>query len=205
MIKIHRKVLETKQVDENNIIILVKDFSLIFNKKLLKEGNCLPEAERTYTFHLNGNEITKVEILTVDICLFSLIDDELHILSIVRKHDPFKGCLANPGGFIDEGEENDTLSAANRELMEECTIDVDNLELIGSVHTDYRDPRNRYSSTYIYSKVLDYLPNVVANDDADEFKWIRLPKNNNKYTLPNIKWAFDHADIIQMCLNKFNL
>ena len=39
---------------------------------------------------------------------------------IRRKNDPFKGFLAFPGGFIDEGE--DPKDACLRELKEECGI-----------------------------------------------------------------------------------
>jgi len=61
------------------------------------------------------------------------------ILLIERGRDPFKGCLALPGGFVDYNE--DPSESAVRELMEECTIDGEIIELIGVYGKALRDPR----------------------------------------------------------------
>lgn len=204
MEKIHRKVLDVKQLDDNNHLIILKDYSLIYNKTLLENGNTFPLVDRTYTFEINGNEITKVVIFTVDICLFSQIDNELHVLSIIRKNEPYQGCLANPGGFVDENEEENTLISSKRELMEECGINSD-LYYINTINKEYRDPRNRFSVTDIYSNVLNTLPSVTAGDDALDFKWVKFDKIDGRYFLPDITYAFDHKEIIRICLNHFNL
>ena len=55
--------------------------------------------------------------VTVDVVIFSLIDDTLKALLIKRKNWPFQGMWAIPGGFVrmDESLED----AATRELAEE--------------------------------------------------------------------------------------
>ena len=57
---------------------------------------------------------------TVDIIVFTIRQNRLHLLLINRGIEPFKGELALPGGFVHT---NETLfNAAQRELKEETHI-----------------------------------------------------------------------------------
>ena len=63
--------------------------------------------------------------VTVDVVVFTILDDELQVLLIQRKNQPYQNMWAIPGGFVqmDEGLER----AAYRELAEEtgvCEADV---------------------------------------------------------------------------------
>ena len=58
--------------------------------------------------------------VTVDIVLFVERDEEWCALLIQRRHEPFAGMWALPGGFVDEGE--DVPAAAERELAEETGV-----------------------------------------------------------------------------------
>ena len=60
--------------------------------------------------------------LTVDAVALRGMGSEREVLLIRRRNEPWKGCWAFPGGFVDKGE--DTESAVLRELLEECGIKV---------------------------------------------------------------------------------
>ena len=64
--------------------------------------------------------------LTTDCVVF---DERGYVLLIRRKHDPFMGSYALPGGFVEVGERVE--EACRRELKEETGLDVGALRLIG--------------------------------------------------------------------------
>lgn len=130
--------------------------------------------------------------LTVDFLLLAeLPDRSRHLLLIERKNEPFKGCFAFPGGFV---EEDETLEwAAARELREETGIRLKDYGLTPQFFRPYsdpeRDPRGR-TVTMVYHALLecDTLPEVSAQDDAAEATWFNLEQ------LPQL--AFDHGRIL---------
>ena len=79
--------------------------------------------------------------LTTDCVVF---DKRGNVLLIRRKHDPFKGSYALPGGFVEVGELVE--DACRRELKEETGLDVGALRLIGVYSDPNRDPRGHTCS-----------------------------------------------------------
>ena len=68
-----------------------------------------------------------------------VIDPKGRVIIIRRKHDPFAGCHALPGGFVEVGE---TVEAAcRREVLEETSLKVSDLTLVGVYSDPKRDPR----------------------------------------------------------------
>src|SRR5262249_5618395 len=61
------------------------------------------------------------------------------VLLIQRKSEPFKGCWALPGGFVDEGESLE--AAARRELAEETGLRRVPLRQLAAFGDPGRDPR----------------------------------------------------------------
>jgi len=106
---------------------------------------------------------------------------------VKRKHDPFKGMWALPGGFLNCDEES-LEEAAVRELREETSLSttVDKLLLIGAYSAPNRDPRGHVID-HVYL-VLDYNGEPKAKDDAEEINYFEY---NN---LPEV--AFDHKKSI---------
>lgn len=62
------------------------------------------------------------------------------ILLVRRAGHPFKGMLALPGGFIEEGESAE--QAVRRELNEETSLTVKRIRQFGFASTPGRDPRD---------------------------------------------------------------
>lgn len=109
------------------------------------------------------------------------------LLLVRRGGEPFKGCWALPGGFM---EMDETIEhCAVRELQEETGIVVseDDLHLIGIYSTPGRDPRGR-TVTAAYALRVDDTA-ATAGDDASEVRW--WPLND----LPPM--AFDHKEIVE--------
>lgn len=114
------------------------------------------------------------------------------ILLIKRKNEPFKGCWALPGGFVDEKE--DLLKAALRELMEETRVKGADLKQIGAFGNPNRDPRGHMVSVAYFGTVPEEVI-AIASDDAKEIGWFSLKK------LPPL--AFDHAEIISEGISRY--
>jgi 8-oxo-dGTP diphosphatase len=123
--------------------------------------------------------------LAVDLVIMRM--DE--VLFIKRKNDPFKGMLALPGGFVDEGET--VTQAAVRELFEETGVRIEerDLRLIDVYSEVNRDPRGRVISVAYNCQVLSET-RARAGDDAAEVIW--LPK----FKALGMGLAFDHALIL---------
>jgi 8-oxo-dGTP diphosphatase len=124
--------------------------------------------------------------VTVDVVV-ATHEDRPRVLLIRRKHDPFAGMWAIPGGFVDMDE---TLEAAGRrELFEETGIRVDELEQLHTFGDPKRDPRGRTISVVYLARAdaVDLRPQ--AADDAAEVGWHPL------HRLPSL--AFDHAAILK--------
>ncbi len=126
-------------------------------------------------------------MVTVDLVVFALLQGALHVLLVRRRHDPFAGQWAIPGGYL---EMNETAEAgARRELREETGLDVPcAIEPIGFFARPDRDPRGR-TITLAYAAVLppgEYL--VQGSDDAVGAEWLPLKTR--------IDLAFDHGEIL---------
>jgi ADP-ribose pyrophosphatase YjhB (NUDIX family) len=130
----------------------------------------------------------KNPIPTVDI----IIEQNSRILMIRRKNEPYKGCLALPGGFVNEGERIE--DAARREANEETSLNIGLREILGVYSDPKRDPRGHLMST-VFVAILpvgnDTEPvQASAQDDAEEIHWIYLD------ALDNSNIAFDHKKIL---------
>jgi 8-oxo-dGTP diphosphatase len=123
--------------------------------------------------------------LTVDIVLITQ-EKEPRVLLIRRKHDPFAGTWAFPGGFVDEGESLET--AARRELREETGVEVAGLEQLQAFGDPGRDPRGWTVAVAFLGRVDPARVKPRAEDDASEVGWHRVREP------PPL--AFDHAKIL---------
>ena len=124
---------------------------------------------------------------TVDLLVERNNEGIREILLIERKHDPYKGCWALPGGFLDYKKEN-LEEAGVRELREETCLEtkVEYLKLFKVSSEPDRDPRDHViSHAYV---VEDFWGDASPADDAANLDWFPLEK------LPSL--AFDHREIV---------
>lgn len=130
--------------------------------------------------------------VTVDCVVFGLDGEELKVLLIQRKLEPFKGKWALPGGFI--GMEEDLEESARRELHEETGVKDLYLEQLETIGTPGRDPRERVITVAYFAIVNLFDHTIRADTDAEQAAW--FPAEH----LPEL--AFDHQMILDKALSR---
>lgn len=123
--------------------------------------------------------------VTVDVVIVTR-EKPRRVLLICRKHEPFAGKWALPGGFVDMDEALE--AAARRELLEETGVKAARLEQLHTFGDPDRDPRGRVISVAYLALVDASRLSPKAADDAAEVGWFALARP------PAL--AFDHAAIL---------
>jgi len=130
--------------------------------------------------------------VTADCAVLSKINDKWHLLLIERKDNPYAGCWALPGGFMNIDETLEQCAA--RELEEETGLKNVTLEQVHAFSDLDRDPRGRTISVLFYGIVSGDHEKILAGDDAASCRW--FPLDN----LPPM--AFDHRKMVEMLMKK---
>jgi 8-oxo-dGTP diphosphatase len=126
--------------------------------------------------------------VTADIIILKKNNNQTFVLLIERKHQPFEGMWALPGGFLDMDE---TLEeAAIRELHEETGISGVELNQFHTFSKVNRDPRHRTITTVFIGFADEKTVAPTAGDDAAKAQWFDLNE------LPLL--AFDHGEVLEM-------
>jgi len=118
-----------------------------------------------------------------------IIKDQL-ILLVQRRHEPFQGLWALPGGFVEYGET--TEQAVTREVREETGLETIVRGLLGVYSDPNRDPRG-HTITVAYL-VTSIGGDLIAGDDAASVRYFKRDE------LPRL--AFDHAKIVKDAFEK---
>lgn len=108
-------------------------------------------------------------------------------MMIRRKKDPFKGQLALPGGFVNEGETAE--DAMKREAMEETSLEVEPIDILGVYSDPRRDPRKHIMSVVFVGIIIG--GSGKAGDDAEGIEWVELADIERQ------QFAFDHITILR--------
>ena len=128
--------------------------------------------------------------VTTDCVIFGYDGKELKVLLIERGIEPFKGCWAFPGGFLNMDE--DALAGARRELKEETGLENAFIEQFHTFSEPGRDPRGRVITIAHYALVK--IQEVEGGDDAAQARWFPIGE------VPTL--AFDHDRILRMAMSR---
>lgn len=115
----------------------------------------------TYYFNISSSTIALI------------LNEEKELLVATRAHEPVKGTLDLPGGFVDMDENGE--EAVIREVKEETGLEVDSLNYLFSIPNRYM-----YSDFEIQTLDLVYLCNVKdtsnlrADDDVSDLQFIKI-------------------------------
>jgi len=135
-------------------------------------------------------------------CIVITKEPDPKVLLIERGDEPFKGCWAFPGGFMNMDET--TEQCAIRELEEETGLHISEVHQIGAYSKVDRDPRGR-TVTVAYLAIVDELITVNGQDDAAKAQWFPLTafldKPSGKAERPEL--AFDHDEIMRDAIRKY--
>jgi 8-oxo-dGTP diphosphatase len=124
--------------------------------------------------------------VTVDLVIFTIADNDLKVLLIRRRQEPFRDRWALPGGFVDLHESLE--KAAARELLEETSVRNVYLEQLYTFGEPGRDPRGRVISVAYFALIDAERQRIVAADDAADAAW------HSVFHPPAL--AFDHHKVL---------
>ncbi len=130
--------------------------------------------------------------VTVDVVIFSLVQNELKVLLIKRLSPPFANMWAIPGSFIriDESLEE----AAVRALADETGVKDVYTEQLYTFGTPGRDPRTRVITVAYFALVPHDAIYHEPGRDTSETAWFSISQ------LPQL--AFDHASIVDYAFTR---
>jgi 8-oxo-dGTP diphosphatase len=99
--------------------------------------------------------------LWVDVVLFTIIHQELHVLLVKRGTAPYQGVYSLPGGLL--ALEETVEQAVNKVLYRETHVLCEHVKLFWTFSALHRDPRWRVVSISYYS--------IIRHDDLLLKKW----------------------------------
>lgn len=128
--------------------------------------------------------------VTTDCIVFAYDGAGLNVLLIERGGEPYKGCWAFPGGFLNIDE--CASDGARRELKEETGLTADHIVQFHTFSAPERDPRERVITVSYFTLVR--MQSVAGGDDAARAQWFAVGD------VPQL--AFDHDVMLQIALER---
>ena len=142
--------------------------------------------------------------VTVDLTVFTVKDDALHLLLVRRAKEPYEGMWALPGGFVRAEADANLDRAAQRELREETGLGFHaqasaaegeiHLEQLRAYWRQRRDPRPGIEvATVAFIAIGPDLPEPTPGGDAHEAAWRPVID----VLAERVALAFDHQQIVR--------
>lgn len=139
-------------------------------------------------------------LTTVDVAIFTIIDDQLHVLLVKRptgEAEPYPGMWALPGGYVDIERDKDLEACALHKLQEKTGVKSPYLEQLGSWGSIERDPRG-WTATHVYFAMLPHAAIKLDPDSHEtEIGWFPVKGDGIGHKL-----AFDHTAILETAITR---
>ena len=131
----------------------------------------------------------RFSVIATDIAVFTVWQEQLHVLLLPVDNEAFTGMFGLPGGLILPTETAE--DSANRHLKDKAKINVSYLEQLFTFSAIKRDPRGRVVSVAYFALVpaFDSLPDI-----ASDARWVPV---NEVATL-----AYDHNEVLLTAITR---
>jgi len=134
----------------------------------------------------------KYSFAAVDLAVFAIIKNELNVLMVKIKYEPFKSKMSLPGGRIRTYESVD--ECAKREFYEETGIKNAYMEQLYSFGGVERDPSTRIISIAYMILINNRDINLKTTEKYKEIYWMPVSE------VP--KLAYDHNKILKYAVSR---
>ena len=134
---------------------------------------------------------------SVDSVIYTVFEDDLHVLLIKRANHPFQNVWSLVGGFVDLENDKKLEDTAKRKLKEKTGVKTPYLEQFGTIGGKDRDPRGWSISTVYFALIPSDTIKLEAGDGATDIKWSKVIDGKVKEKL-----AFDHTKILEDCTER---
>jgi ADP-ribose pyrophosphatase YjhB (NUDIX family) len=154
------------------------------------------ESEQSFLNNYDAAEFDS-PLCSVDMTIFTVLQDRLHILLVKRSIHPAKGEWALPGGVVDTAKDDCLEATAVRKLKDRTGIVAPYLEQVTTVGNRNRDPRHwSLSVLYFALMPIDGIE-LAAGHGSDEARWFPVTEDGVETLL-----AFDHAGLLKTALER---
>lgn len=134
---------------------------------------------------------------TVDVVIFTIINKQLHVLTIKRSEEPFKEMWSLVGGYIDIEKDANLKATARRKLQEKTGINTPYLEQFETIGNAKRDPRGWSTTTVYFALISSEGIKPKTGKGAGDIKWSIVKSGEVEEPL-----AFDHTEILKKCTER---
>lgn len=134
-----------------------------------------------------------IPLASVDVCIFTLHQQQLKVLCVKRSDYPFKDRWALAGGFVDIKNDANLEATALRTLTKKTGITTPYLEQLVTVGNQTRDPRG-WSMTAVYFALISYVELPQTGIERSEWHEVNFALN--------LDLAFDHQQLLSMALER---
>lgn len=138
-----------------------------------------------------------IPLSSVDVVIFTLLEDRLQVLLVKRGEHPSKGMWSLPGGFVDIKNDRSIEETALRKLRQKTGAKVPYLEQLQAFGSSTRDPRGWSMTCTYFALIFADSVHLHSGSGAEDVRW--WPIENSKV---KTKLAFDHADILKAAVNR---
>lgn len=130
-------------------------------------------------------------IVAADVALFTVVEDSLRVLLLLRKNDPQAGAWTLPGALLKPDTDLSLEHTARRALSAKTGVAIPHLEQVSVLSGPDRDPRGYSVGVLFYALLpVDKAP-VVAGAKATDVAWSDVAHLKRPI-------AFDHRDMIEL-------